>query len=421
MKKLLALTLTLVMALSLWLPAAGLAEQKVSITWLHHFAEDGMIGWVEKVVDEFMELYPECEVIAEAVGADSYDQLLKTKIASDDAPMIFDMMNGRTGLVEFYEAGHLYMLDDMECIDNIVEAVLPEGQYDGHQAAVPIDQLGYCAFYNKDIFEELGLEVPMTLTAFYDVLEKLKAAGYTPITSPYGESWCIVCALYPILYSHIDTDANPLFWTQKMTRETRFSDDEAYKAGIAQFLKLCDYTEEDPFGTSSASSYYKLANGEAAIFINGSWVLDGASSLNPDINLGSFALPIDDGGEPKLMMASGSLLCLYNSDDELEMDYGKKLYNYIYSQDSGLYYAQIAKRITGVKDVDLSSYENLNEIMTYPRTFSIAGKNTFSAEFSTYYQDCLSTAILDYMNGSTTAVEDLCKSLDEGFDDIAGI
>lgn len=423
MKKLFALLLTIAMVLALLVPCAGLAETKVSITWLHHFAEDGMISWVNKLAEEFMAMYPECEVLVEAVSASSYDQLLKTKIASDDAPMIFDMMNGRTGMMEFYNAGHLALLDDMECLDRIVDDMLLEGQYDGHQVAIPWDQLSYCAFYNVEIFEKLNLEVPLTLTDFYKVLDTLKENGYVALTSPYGESWCIACALYPILYSYVDTDENPLWWTQLMNRELRFEDDQEYQAAIKEFLSLLDYAEEDPFGTSSASAYYKLANGEAAIFINGSWVLDGATALNPDLKLGCFAVPIDDSGEPKMMMASGTLSCLYNSDDPLKMEYGRKFYNFIYSNESGEYYASIAKRITGVKTVDLSSYPNLNEILTYPRTFSLAGKNQYSSEYSTYYLDCLSAAILDYLNTHDTdaAVKNLVESLDEGFDDIAGV
>ena len=423
MKKTLSLMLMLALLTIIAIPAVGAAAPKVSITWMHHFAEEGMVGWVQKLADEFMTMYPECEVLVEAVPGSSYDQTLKTRIANEDAPMIFDMMNGRTGLAEFYNAGHLALLDEMECLDRIVEDVLIEGQLDGHQAGIPWDQLSYAAFYNVDLFNELGLTVPTTLDEFYAVLNTLKDNGYIALTSPYGESWCIACAMYPILYSEVDTDANPNWWTQLMNREIRFSDDEDFKAAMKEFITLLDYAEDDPFGTSSATAYYNLANGKAGIFINGSWVLDGASSLNPDINLGCFAVPTDNSGEPRMMMASGTISCLYNSPDPLKMEYGRKLYNYIYSTASGEYYASIAKRITGVKGVDLTAYPNLNEILTYPRTFSLAGKNQFSAEFSTYYIECVSAALQDYMDSRDVdaAVESLVASLDDGFDDIAGI
>lgn len=422
MKKTLALILSLMLLVAA-LPAVGLAETKVSITWMHHFAEEGMISWVQKLADEFMAMYPECEVLVEAVPASSYDQTLKTRIANEDAPMIFDMMNGRTGLIEFYKAGHLALLDDMECRERIVDNVLVEGQYDGHQIGIPWDQLAYAAFYNVDLFKELGLEVPTTLDDFYTVLQTLKDNGYIPLTSPYGESWCITCAMNPIMYSMVDTDANPEWWSQLMKREIRFSDAENYKAALKEFIKLLDYAEDDPFGTSSANAYYNLANGKAGIFINGSWVLDGATSLNPDVKLSCFAVPTDNSGEPKMMMASGTLSCLYNSTDPLKMEYGRKFYNYIYSVDSGTYYASIAKRITGVKGVDLTTYPNLNEILTYPRTFSLAGKNQFSAEFSTYYIECISAALQDYMDSHDldAVVDSLVQNLDEGFDDIAGV
>lgn len=44
-------------------------------------------------------------------------------------------------------------------------------------------------FYNKDIFNELGLEVPETWDQFIEVLDKIKASGMDPIAEGNQDKW----------------------------------------------------------------------------------------------------------------------------------------------------------------------------------------------------------------------------------------
>ena len=46
-------------------------------------------------------------------------------------------------------------------------------------------------WYNKEIFEEQGLEVPTTMDEFMDVCEKLNDAGIQPLTVAGAEQWPI--------------------------------------------------------------------------------------------------------------------------------------------------------------------------------------------------------------------------------------
>lgn len=418
MKKILSVLLCVAMMLGC-VSGVALADDKVTLTWFIHFAEEGMQSWCQKIADEFNAMYgDECEVVVEMIGASDYTRMLQTKIGSEDAPAIFDLMNGRTELRQYTEAERVAVLDDMACLENVSDIMLEQGKIDGVQMGVPIDQCGYGCFYNTAIFEELNLEVPTTWDEFLTCLQTIEEAGYTAISSAYGESWCITCAANPFIYQTIDVANNPNWWTDKMNLTSTFSEDEAFKDGMKKFMiATLDYCEDDPYGTSANDSYYKLANGEAAIVINGSWVFDGCNSLNPDTNIGVFAVPVSNEAEPQLYMAPGNILCMYNFEDEKTREYATLLYDYIYSKDSGTYYAQIARRMTCVEGVDLSEYPTLDYMLNYDATFTTIGMDTFDSEHSTAFLEIQSAAMMEYLEGGDLdeIVDNMCAEMDASF------
>lgn len=56
------------------------------------------------------------------------------------------------------------------------------GWADGKLACLPYQPYGSGIFYNKAIFEEVGVTEPTTWAEFLDVCAKIKEAGYTPLT-----------------------------------------------------------------------------------------------------------------------------------------------------------------------------------------------------------------------------------------------
>ena len=128
-------------------------DAEVEFTWMHHMTEDGKRQWVEWCAKTYMEKHPNVTINVEMVSQSDYDQMLKTKIAADDAPMIFDME--RTSLAQYKDAGHLADINDVAAgLTDYDEATLLEGQFNDTQYGIPVDMNGYGVFYNKDVFEE---------------------------------------------------------------------------------------------------------------------------------------------------------------------------------------------------------------------------------------------------------------------------
>lgn len=390
--------------------ASGAESKKVEITWLHHFQEEGIKAWMEEMIKSFEEENPDIKINVESVTFDSYDQTLKTKIASDDAPMIFDLA-GQAYYAEYANAGHLYDVTGMEGIENIDESYLPDGQVDGKQYAVPLDVNGYAIFYNKGIFDEYDLEVPETLTEMRQVCETLQANGITPFAAPMQELWG--------LQEYVDVSGFPVFGTEewfmdKMNLDTHFSDDDKFKQAMQDYFSFKPYWGDDPFGTNWDTAQNMVANGEAAMVANGSWAIDGINAKNPDCEVRVFAMPTSEEPEGAVMiLRPGNGICLYNSQDEEKMEAGKKFYGWLLSKESGESYAKNGFKISTVDGVDLSFSDGLTDIQSYPeeQIWNSSGMTIFSDE---YYQIFYET-ILDYSMEDTLDIDGLAESLDRDF------
>ena len=57
--------------------------------------------------------------------------------------------------------------------------------------AVPTNFAAALCFYNTEIFDEAGVEVPTTYDELLDACQKIKDAGYTPISCSAGTAWCL--------------------------------------------------------------------------------------------------------------------------------------------------------------------------------------------------------------------------------------
>lgn len=385
------------------------------IKWLNHFEEEGIKAWMEEMVENFNAANEDVQVIIETVPYASYDQTLKTKISSEDAPMIFDLA-GQANYQEYAEAGHLYDVSEIEGIENIQEGYLLDGQVDGVQYAIPLDTNGYAIFYNKGIFDEYGLEVPKTVSEMHAVCETLAENGVQPFAAPMQELWG--------LQEYVDVSGFPLFgtenwFTDKMELKSTFAEDDLFKEAIKNYYSFKEYWGDDPFGTDWDTAQNMVANGEAAMTANGSWAIDGIHSKNPDCEVRVFAMPTTEDPDGAIMiMRPGNGLCLYNSSDEKQMEAGKRFYTYLMSKESGESYATNGFKISTVKDIDLSFSDGLADIQAYDEehVWNSSGIVIFAGE----YYDVFYETIQEYTMEDELDIDGLCESLDEGFQAIAG-
>lgn len=90
--------------------------------------------------------------------------------------------------LELYKAGHLASLNDLEGLNVAKSAWTTD---DGAVTfCLPMASVIHGFFYNKEAFEEVGVDVPDTLAEFKAVLDKFNADGtYTPLAMGTNDQW----------------------------------------------------------------------------------------------------------------------------------------------------------------------------------------------------------------------------------------
>jgi raffinose/stachyose/melibiose transport system substrate-binding protein len=134
---------------------------------------------------------------------------------------------------------------------------------------VPMASVIHGFFYNKAIFDELGLQEPTTRDEFFAVLDKIKADGkYTPLDMGTADLWESATMGFQ--------NIGPMYWKGEEGRK-------ALIAGTAKFTDppyiqtwqdLADWSAYLPAGYEAvkypdAQSLFTL--GKAAIYPTGSW------------------------------------------------------------------------------------------------------------------------------------------------------
>lgn len=165
--------------------------------------------------------------------------------------------------------------------------------FDGKTMCIPYIPQAFMIFCNKNIFDEVGItEYPDTWEEFLDVCEKVKAAGYIPITTDknYGTSW----VGYYLSRMFGDEGLKAL-----VKDKTLWNDPKVLEAAKA----IEDLASRGYFDPNIASNEYPSAQQDMviseniAMYINGTWLPNEvADTTSPDFTWGAFAYPAVPGG-----------------------------------------------------------------------------------------------------------------------------
>src|SRR5215207_7630758 len=170
------------------------AAEPVTVTWWHITTKDpGLSDW-KKMADDYMAEHPNVTIEITVLENEAFKTKLTTVMQSGDPPDIFQSWGGG-GFNQQVEAGLLKdITEDLEADaawkDSFAPGALGVYSYQGKNYGVPWD-MGMVGFwYNKDLFEQAGIDAPpATWTEFLDAVQKLTDAGITPISSGEGDKW----------------------------------------------------------------------------------------------------------------------------------------------------------------------------------------------------------------------------------------
>ena len=244
MKKRIALALAMAICLSL-LCNVALAD-KVTVNFFHRWPNEPKNSYINSLIDEFEAANPDIDIVADCVLNDSYKEKIRVLVSTDALPDVFFSWSGVFG-ENLTRSGRVLALDDVMARDSEWSSQIVEGQwapfnYNGKQYGAPWSMDGKAFFYNVDVFNELGIEIPTTLNELYAVCEKLKENGYDePISAGFSAPWAVSHYLGTICQRVVD----PEVLAKDYTGGGDFSD-PAYIEALNIFKKLGEYMTSDP-------------------------------------------------------------------------------------------------------------------------------------------------------------------------------
>lgn len=297
----------------------GTGEEGVTITWWHNATSDPLLGLWEDVAAEFEEANP--GVTVEVTGYQNEDlqrTLIPNALQSGDAPDVFQVWPGGEVRAQA-EAGHLKDLtEDASAAIAELGATVTPWEVDGAVYALPFSFGVEGIWYNKDLFEQAGIEAtPTTLPELEEAVEKLKAIDVSPIAVGAGDLWPAAHWWYNFALAACSTDT-----LQTAIPALDFSDPCWTEAGtlLEDFLGVEPFNEgflATPAQTGADSSAGLVANGNAAMELMGHWNSGVIGGLTADTTvpefLGWFPFPSVPGaaGDPTITMGGGDAFGVY--------------------------------------------------------------------------------------------------------------
>ena len=295
-KRLIAVLLTAVMVLGM---TAGCGKSGESESGTNADGEKGNLklftGKIETidVMDEIIDDFNNSQdrIVVEQEYQKDASNVIKIKFASDEVPDIMTVYE--QGFVD--EGKYMDLSDQSEWWDRMSpemkEACTDVKQDKAFRVCTNRTTAGF--FYNKEIFEELGIrEFPTQWGDFVEMLEKIKTEK--PDIVPWfifgSEAWHLGHLIEFIPHGYLKSTLGTLEAKKAMLdndeSKLNFADPDGAMAVFAENMKeLQDkgLINEDVVTATNDNCTQEFANGKAAMFSNGMWALTSILEANPDM------------------------------------------------------------------------------------------------------------------------------------------
>lgn len=259
--------------------------------WEHAYSfEDSL----KEVIAGFEKQYPDVTVEYEIKDGTSYNSVLSTAIQSGDGPDLF-YTSGTSDSVMADLVANNAILDLTDVVDYSLfeENTLKRATIDGKHYSIPwLTMDTRAVYYNIDMFEENGWQVPKTFTEFEELLEKINNSGKIPISFCATDAAGILFTYEPIL-SAMDVE-----YTKGLADYSVKTTDQPAKDTLNKMLEWADkgYYGKNWLGVADGNAQIlAFTSGEAAMYIGGSWAATTITDNNPELNYGAFEIPSEDG------------------------------------------------------------------------------------------------------------------------------
>jgi raffinose/stachyose/melibiose transport system substrate-binding protein len=255
-------------------------DKKVEISIMTRWGDsDPLSPFLNEVIAKFEELHPNVKVINDSISEEaSYNNKLKTAIATGDTPSIF-YWPGVAGITDWAKNGVLMdvtpLTEDKEWFDGFISGSFEIWNLEKYgvqgRFGIPIGFNPEVMFYNPKLFEQAGIaKVPETMDELYDAIDKLNASGVIPWGVGAKDTWRVGHIHNNIYYRLIGVDAAK----DLGTRSKKWTDaDVVQSLALVKELKDRGAFQQGFEGIDYNTERSDFLGGKSAMMLNGAWAI----------------------------------------------------------------------------------------------------------------------------------------------------
>ncbi|MFJ6001759.1 ABC transporter substrate-binding protein [Arthrobacter sp. NPDC092385] len=324
------------------LALSGCAAQDDVVTLDFFQFKPEAVANFSSIIDEFEAANPGIRVVQNHVP--DADTAIRTLLVKDKTPDVLTLNgNGRYG--DLAKACVFADLSDLPVVEQVRPAVTDIiddlGSCDeGEVNALPFSSNASGILYNRDLFAQYGVEVPLTWDGLLEVAETFEAAGVTPFYTTIKDAWTmgpafvnLGGALQPDGFYDRLRAAGP----DVASGEVSFSKD--YPEAVEKLTTLYGFGQDDAASRDYNAGNAAFGAGEAAMYMQGSYAIPAIRAANPDANIGSFPYPATNSPEETVVVSGVDVAVSVGRDTE-HPEEARRFVEFLMSPDVVERYAQ---------------------------------------------------------------------------------
>lgn len=283
----------------------------VTLTWWHNANQNpGRAAW-QQIADAYHAAHPNVSFNVQPLQNEQLKAKVPLALQGSNPPSLYNQWGGGA-LITQVQSGKV--MDITQAVSSWVNQQVGNAakgwQLDGKQYGIPYDLHVVGFWYRKDLFQRAGISTPpTTMDDLNSDISKLKAAGIVPVAVGSKDQW-------PdgFWYEYFVLRECPQNTVQDGIKNQKFDDQCFVKAGQDLQTFLATKPFQPSYLATSAqqgagSSAGMVANGKAAMELQGDWELPTMIPLTSDKNFANklswFPFPGVSGGQGDQRAALG--------------------------------------------------------------------------------------------------------------------
>lgn len=272
-------------------------DSKVTLTFGTHQSGIPRTGIMQEMAKDF-EKESGIKVDFQVVPDAQWRDLVKAKIASGEAPDIINVDVDPLSLnSNIRPEENAIDLTKEEFAGRMSKEILPSVSYKDKVYGVSFapTKIWY-VYYNKKIFNDLGINPPTNYEEFKAISKKIKKAGITPFYMAPASGWYQVLPLFETGPNYEKLD--PGVYEKLNNNEMKIQDLKPLENVIKQVKEFADlgYYGKDFLSNTVEAGLDSFGTGKAAMILRVPGTENDISKAHPEMkdNMGFFAMPFGD-------------------------------------------------------------------------------------------------------------------------------